>query len=159
VFNDADATAYIPQSVKDEFQGTGARAYDAPARIHGPMTNGWMETAPPFSGGASLHNGPSASEIADETMRRLSDITQTDPDKIKTTDTLLPGVAVQLLAGASLDQVGVLMDDGRAENAILETIEGTLYEDKIRLFQWDPFESFALEYNEFSPTDSDPGIY
>lgn len=80
----------------------------------------------------------------DRVHERLAKFEQTDPDKLRKTDSELPAAAVMLLDSTAHDSVGALIDDRNAERSISSVIDNTYYEGRIRVINiWD-----ALEYME-----------
>ena len=80
----------------------------------------------------------------DRVHERLAKFEQTDPDKLRKTDSELPAAAVMLLGSTGHDSVGILIDDRNAERSISGVIDNTYYEGRIRVLNiWD-----AIEYIE-----------
>lgn len=158
LFTTAGAIACVPPCVIDELEGDDGRAYEAPTRVLHGERQGWMKRVPAFTDGAQYRNGPVASRIADRVRGRMADRFDTPEHEVETTDTLLPGVAVQLLASGEYDRVGVLIKDRHAAEAAHAVVRNTEYEELIRVYRGKPFIEFAVEWagDEYS---ADRGIY
>lgn len=98
LFSEAGATACVPPCVMDELEGDDGRSYEAPARVLHGERQGWMRRVPPFTNGAQYRNGPVAGRVADRIRERMADRFGRQEHEVEKTDTLLPGVAIQLLA-------------------------------------------------------------
>ena len=57
--------------------------------------------------------------------QRLAQLEQTDPDKLRKTDSKLPTVAVMLFDSTPHESIGILMDDRNDEQTISSVIEST----------------------------------
>lgn len=107
-------------------------------------TTSWITLIDTVQPGVRVHDGPRAGEIMDGVHNRLAKFEQTDPDKLRKTDSELPAVAVMLLGSTAHESVGILIDDRNAERSISGVIDNTYYEGRIRVLNiWD-----ALEYIE-----------
>jgi hypothetical protein len=107
-------------------------------------TTEWITVLDTVEPGVRVHDGPRAGEIMDRVHERLATFEQTDPDKLRTTDSELPAAAVMLLGSTSHESVGILIDDRNAERAISGVLDNTYYEGRIRVISiWN-----ALEYIE-----------
>lgn len=107
-------------------------------------TTSWITLIDTVQSGVRVHDGPRAGEIMDRVHERLAKFEQTDPDKLRKTDSELPAAAVMLLGSTAHDSVGILIDDRNAERSISSVIDNTYYEGRIRVINiWD-----ALEYME-----------
>lgn len=107
-------------------------------------TTSWITLIDTVQSGVRVHDGPRAGELMDRVHERLAKFEQTDPDKLRKTDSELPAAAVMLLGSTAHDSVGILIDDRNAERSISSVIDNTYYEGRIRVINiWD-----ALEYME-----------
>lgn len=107
-------------------------------------TTAWINLIDTVQPGVRVHDGPRAGEIMDRVHERLAKVEQTDPDKLRKTDSELPAAAVMLLGSTAHGSVGILIDDRNAERSITGVIDNTYYEGRIRILNiWE-----ALEYIE-----------
>lgn len=107
-------------------------------------TTEWITLIDSVEPGVRVHDGPRAGEIMDRVHERLAKFEQTDPDKLRKTDSELPAAAVMLLGSTAHDSIGILIDDRNAERSISGVLDNTYYEGRIRVFSiWD-----AIEYME-----------
>jgi|APHM01.1.fsa_nt_gi hypothetical protein len=153
LFTTANSVGHIPQCVMDELNDV-PQGYAAHARIHHGVKQGWMSRGPSFSSGAQFANGPTASTVADAVRARMADTFGVREDEVEKVDTLLPAIAVQLLA--ENDRAGVVIKDKHAAQAAHTVLEGGTYEDLIRIYRGKQFIEFATGWSERS---TDPGIY
>ena len=158
LFTTADATACVPPCVIGELENDDAKTYDAPVRVLHGEQQGWMKRVPAFTDGAQYRNGPVASHVADRVRGRIADRFNRPEHEVETTDTLLPGVAVQLLASGEYDRVGVLLKDKHAAEAAHAVLKNTEYEELIRVYRGKAFIKFAVEWAGEEDSD-DRGIY
>jgi hypothetical protein len=158
LFTAADATACIPPCVVDEIEGETGRAYEAPTRVLHGERRGWMERVPAFTDGAQYRNGPVASHVADRVRERIAGRFDVPEHEVEKTDTLLPGVAVQLLASGEHDRTGVLIKDRYAAKAAHTVLENTVYEELIRIYRGKPFIEWGVDWAG-EEASSGRGIY
>jgi len=158
LFEAASATACIPPCVVDEIEGESGRAYEAPVRVLHGERQGWMERVPAFTDGAQYRNGPVASHVADRVRERMADRFDVPEHEVEKTDTLLPGVAVQLLASGEYGRTGVLIKDRHAAEAAHTVLENTEYEGLIRIYRGKPFIEWSVDWAG-AESSSDRGIY
>lgn len=101
----------------------------------------WINLSEHVEPGARLYDGPHASHIIDRVHKRIADLEQENPDEMRKTDAEVAGLAVVLLASKSSEHIGVVFDDGNAEQSVEAVLAETLYEDKIRVLNvWDVVE-------------------
>lgn len=155
VFDEAETVGHIPPCVMEELtHGTG-RTYGAHTTVYHGTREGWMQRGPPFDGGGQYANGPTASSVSDSIRERMADKYSVEEHEVEKVDTLLPGIAIQLL-GNDNDRTGVVVKDKDAANAAYTVLRDTPYEDLIRIYRGKPFIEFATERSERSPNR---GIY
>lgn len=138
---------YLTSGVVEEL--TEQRGYISIDWVDRADTTEWITLVDAVQPGVRVHDGPRAGEILDRVHERLAEFEQTEPDKLRKTDSELPAAAVMLLGSTSYDSIGILLDDRNAEQAISGVIDNTYYEGRIRIVSlWD-----AIEYMEESQTD------
>lgn len=133
---------YLSSGVVEEI--TEQRGYISIDWVDRADTIEWITIMDDVQPGVRVHDGPRAGEVMDRVHERLAKFEQTEPDKLRKTDSELAGVAVMLLGSTSHESVGILMDDRNAERAIAGVIENMYYEGRIRVIDiWT-----AIEYME-----------
>lgn len=94
--------------------------------------------------GVRVHDGPRAGEVMDRVHERLATFEQTDPDKLRKTDSELLGAVVMLLGSTPHESIGILIDDRNAEQAIEGVINNTYYERRVRVIDiWTAIEHMS----------------
>lgn len=94
--------------------------------------------------GVRVHDGPRAGEVMDRVHERLATFEQTDPDKLRKTDSELLGAAVMLLGSTPHESIGILIDYRNAEQAIEGVINNTYYGGRIRVIDiWTAIEHMS----------------
>lgn len=155
LFTEAEAVCHVPCCVMDELDADTGREYDAPVRIHHGEMENWMSRGPSFDGGAQYANGPTAGTVADRIRRRMADKFDVSEHEVEKVDTLLPGIAVQLLA-LDINRTGVVIKDKHAAEAAYTVLQDSPYENLIRIYRGKTFIEFATERTGHQP---DRGIY
>lgn len=132
---------FLSDGVVEEL--TEQRGYISIDWVDRAETTAWITLVGALQPGVRVHDGPRAGEIMDRVQQRLAQLEQTDPDKLRKTDSELPAVAVMLLGSTSHESIGILMDDRNAEQTISSVIENTYYEGRVRVFSiWDAIQHF-----------------
>ena len=130
---------YLSGGVVEEL--TEQRGYISIDWVDRADTTEWVTIVGDVQPGVRVHDGPRAGEVMDRVHKRLATFKQTDPDKLRKTDSELPAVAVMLLGSTAHDSIGILMDDRNAERAISGVIENTYYEGRVRIIDiWTAIE-------------------
>lgn len=130
---------YLSRGVVEELNEQ--RGYISIDWVDRADTTEWITLVGDIQPGVRVHDGPRAGEIMDRVHERLAAFEQTDPDKLRKTDSELPAVGVMLLGSTSHNSVGILIDDRNAEEAITGVIENSYYEGRIRIIDiWTAIE-------------------
>jgi len=104
-------------------------------------TTEWITVLDAVQPGVRVHDGPRAGEVMDRVHERLAEFEQTDPDKLRKTDSELPGAAVMILGSTVHESTGILLDDRNAERAISGVVDNTFYDGRVRIISiWDAIE-------------------
>lgn len=107
----------------------------------------WLETLPSLDEGIRIHDAPKAGVMMDRAHERLAKLEQREQDSIRKTDPAFAGCFVQLLGGYGYDEVGLVIDDRKAEQALSAVVAGTDYEPAVRLFRGDEFLEMVREFH------------
>lgn len=157
--NGTDKAAFI-----DYIKATDKHVYFSPYVVEELKTddadeygvNGWLEEVgqweslellPPLDEGIRIHEAPKAGVMMDRAHERLAKLEQRKQDSVRKTDPAFAGCFVQLLGGYGYDEVGLVIDDRKAEQALSAVVVGTDYEPAVRLFRGDEFLEMVREYH------------
>jgi len=112
LFLEHNITAYIPPCVIGEIHPESDPDIKLKPRILEAKNTGWMAEAKEFNELSQYNDGPKATEISDRVRTRMADgLRGVSEDEVEKTDTLLPGIAIQLLAGGEANRVGIAIKD------------------------------------------------
>lgn len=145
-----DKRVYLSPYVVDELKTDDGDEYGVNGWLEEVRRREWLEELPSLDEGIRIHDAPKAGVMMDRAHERLATLEQRDQDDVRKTDPAFAGCFVQLLGGYGYDEVGLVIDDRQAEQALSAVISGTDYESVVRLFRGDEFLERAHEYHRRS---------
>ena len=138
-----DKQVYLSPYVVDELQTNDSDEYGVNGWLEELREQAWLEALPPLEAGIRIHDAPKAGVMIDRAHERLAKLEQREQDDVRKTDPAFAGCFVQLLGGHGYEEVGLIIDDRKAESALSAVISGTEYESAVRLFRGDEFLQMA----------------
>jgi hypothetical protein len=141
-----DKRVYLSPYVVDELKTDDADEYGVNGWLKAVRRQEWLETLPPLDEGIRIHDAPKAGVMMDRAHERLAKLEQREQDDVRKTDPAFAGCFVQLLGGYGYDEVGLLIDDRKAEQAVSAVVSGTDYESAVRLVRGDEFLEMAHDF-------------
>lgn len=142
-----DKQVYLSQYVVEELKTGDADEYGVNGWLEDVEQREWLEVLPSIDEGIRIHDAPKAGVMMDRAHERLAKREQRERDKIRKTDPAFAGCFVQLLGGFGYDDVGLVIDDRNAEQALSAVVSGTEYESAVRLFRGDEFLQLVREFH------------
>lgn len=141
-----DTRVYLSPYVVDELKADDADEYGVNGWLEEVRQREWLEPLPQLDEGIRIHDAPKAGVMMDRAHERLAKLEQREQDEVRKTDPAFAGCFVQLLGGYGYDEVGLLIDDRKAEEALSGVVSGTDYESAVRLFRGDEFLEMAQDF-------------
>lgn len=136
---------YLSPYVVDELKTDDGGEYGVNGWLEELHQREWLESLPSLDEGIRIHDGPRAGGMMDRAHERLAKLEQRPRDVVPKTDPGFAGCFVQLLGGYGYEEVGLVIDDRKAEQALSTVVSGTSYESQVRLFRGDEFIEMAHE--------------
>lgn len=142
----ADKHVYFSPYVVDELQTGDADEYGVNGWLEELREQAWLEALPSLDPGIRIHDAPKAGVMMDRAHERLADLEQREQDDVGKTDPAFAGCFVQLLGGYGYEEVGLIIDDRKAEQALSAVISETEYESAVRLFRGGDFLEMVHDF-------------
>jgi hypothetical protein len=142
-----DKRVYLSPYVVDELKTGDVDDYGVNGWLEEVRQREWLETLPSLDEGIRIHDAPKAGVMMDRAHERLAKLEQREQDSVRKTDPAFAGCFVQLLGGYGYDEVGLVIDDRKAEQALSAVVAGTDYESAVRLFRGDEFLEMMREFH------------
>jgi len=143
----AEKHVYLSPYVVEELKTDDADEYGVNGWLAEAQQQQSLEVLPPLDEGIRIHDAPKAGVMMDRAHEWLAKLEQRERDDVRKTDPAFAGCFVQLLGGYGYDEVGLVIDDRKAEQALSAVITGTDYESAVRLFRSGEFLEMVREFH------------